>query len=319
MDTIGKILYIIVPCYNEHEVLPITNEELNSIISNLVSSNYISSKSRILYVDDGSKDNTWDLISSFYQKTIGGGYSAGLKLAHNVGHQNALWAGLTVACDYCDCVISIDADLQDDPEVIKEMVSKYLEGYEVVLGVRSTRKKDSLLKRVTAECYYKLLSALGVETVYNHADFRLLGKKALSALLEWKESNLYLRGIIPRLGFKSCNVYFERQRRAAGESKYTIPKMFGLALNGITSFSTKLLSLDLLLSLVMLVVFIVLMIVMGVMHVLDFQTAVLPSLFLCSSILLFSRYIHGIYLGKEYIETKHRPKYAIEELKLDDE
>ncbi|MBQ3794058.1 MAG: glycosyltransferase family 2 protein, partial [Lachnospiraceae bacterium] len=229
-------LAIVVPCYNEKEVIGISSEALRQVLADLVAKGKIAEDSYVLFVDDGSKDNTWELIRAEYEKYP---QIKGLKLAGNVGHQFALTAGLLTAKDYSDVTVSIDADLQDDTAVIEEMIDKFHEGCEIVYGVRNDRSSDSFFKRTTAQGFYKVMAAMGVKTVYNHADFRLMSKKALEEFAKYKESNLFLRGLVPLIGFQTGQVFYERKERVAGESKYPLKKMLALAFNGISSFSVK--------------------------------------------------------------------------------
>lgn len=230
------ILYVVIPCYNEEEVLPTTSKVLKEKKDNLIREKLISKKSKIMFVDDGSKDNTWNIIDNLNKEDK---LFRGVKLSRNKGHQNALLAGLLTAKDMSDITISMDADLQDDISVIDLMVSSYKNGNEVVYGVRSSRKKDSFFKRTTAEGFYKIMKLFGVDIVFNHADCRLLSKRALEALAEYKEVNLFLRGIVPLIGFQNDIVYYERNERFAGVSKYPLKKMLAFAGDGITSFSIK--------------------------------------------------------------------------------
>ena len=230
------ILYIVVPCYNEEEVLPETARRLQEKMTALIKKEMVSPKSRVLFVDDGSKDSTWEEISSLHQENP---LFSGLKLSHNRGHQNALIAGLMTAREPADIVISMDADLQDDIEAVDQFLLEYQGGSDIVYGVRSSRTKDTVFKRTTAVGYYKLLRALGVEIVENHADYRLMSKRALNALAEFKEVNLFLRGIVPLIGFRTSVVKYERNERFAGESKYPLKKMLAFAIDGVTSFSVK--------------------------------------------------------------------------------
>ena len=232
----APVLYLVIPCYNEEAVLPETTKRLTEKLHTMILTGLIDRESRILYVDDGSRDQTWSLISE-YSAAIP--YVDGVKLAHNRGHQNALLAGLMTAAPLCDCAISMDADLQDDTDAVDRFVEKYMEGCDVVYGVRNKRDKDTFFKRSTAEGYYKFLRLLGVDIVFNHADYRLMSRRALEGLAEYKEVNLFLRGIVPLIGFKSDYVYYDRGERFAGESKYPLKKMVALALDGITSFSVK--------------------------------------------------------------------------------
>ena len=233
-------LAIVVPCYNEEEVFPETSKRLTEVLKELIEKKKIAEDSFALYVNDGSRDRTWELIEQEYSANP---YACGLKLAGNVGHQNALLSGLTYVKEYVDISISIDADLQDDVNVIEEMVDKYIEGYDVVYGVRNNRDTDTFFKRNTALAFYKMMQLMGVKSVYNHADYRLLSKRAMEQLTLYKEQNLFLRGIVPLIGYKSTSVYYKRAERFAGESKYPLKKMISFAVDGITSFSTKPLSL----------------------------------------------------------------------------
>lgn len=232
----SEILYIVVPCYNEEEVLPETSKRLKEKRKALIEAGVIGEKSRILFVDDGSKDKTWLLIQEFCANDT---CFSGLKLAHNRGHQNALLAGLMTAKEYADIVISMDADLQDDIEAMDAFIEKYHAGNDIVYGVRSSRKKDSFFKRSTALAYYRFLQKMGVDIIYNHADYRLMSRRALEALADFKEVNLFLRGIVPLIGFQTAVVEYERSSRFAGESKYPLKKMLSFAIDGITSFSIK--------------------------------------------------------------------------------
>ena len=232
----AKVLYVVLPCYNEEEVLEESAKQLKNKLNTLVKNGSISKKSKIMFVDDGSKDKTWEMIREFSEKDK---IFAGVKLSRNRGHQNALLAGLMVAKEKAQIVISMDADLQDDINVIDKMVELNNEGYQVVYGVRSSRKKDTFFKRATAQTFYKLMKFLGVDIVYNHADCRLMSKEALDALQGFKEVNLFLRGLVPLVGYKSTIAYYERNKRMAGESKYPFKKMVAFAFDGITSFSIK--------------------------------------------------------------------------------
>lgn len=309
------ILYIIVPCYNEQEVLDTTAQKLLNKVNQLCSENIISDKSRILFVDDGSSDTTWDIITKLHKSND---FFSGLRLSRNKGHQNALLAGLMTAKDKCDATISIDADLQDDIDAIDQMCDKFLnENCDIVYGVRSARDTDTFFKKHTAEGYYKLLSKMGVEVTYNHADFRLMSQKALEALESFKEVNLFLRGIVPMIGFKSDKVYYERHEREAGTSKYPLRKMMSFALEGITSLSIKpirfITALGIgifVMSIIMLVYFIVLHYVKGVV---PGWTTIVVSVWAIGGLQLLSIGIIGEYIGKIYLETKQRPKFIIDE------
>jgi len=309
------ILYLVIPCFNEQEVLEATAQKLLDKMNYLNQKNIISEKSRILFVDDGSTDNTWNIINQLHENN---NFFSGLKLSRNKGHQNALIAGLMTAKEKCDAAISIDADLQDDINAIDQMCEKFLiENCDIVYGVRSARDKDSFFKKYTAESYYKLLSKIGVEVAYNHADFRLMSKRAIEALENFKEVNLFLRGIIPMIGFKSDKVYYERLERTAGTSKYPLGKMISFALEGITSLSIKpirfITTLGIgifLMSIIMLIYFIALHYIKGVV---PGWTTIVVSVWAIGGLQLLSIGIIGEYIGKIYLETKKRPKYFIDE------
>ncbi len=311
----NPILYLVVPVYNEEEVLEITTKELDKKINNLIKNKIIDNKSRVVYVNDGSKDKSWDIIKNINKKNK---LFTGLKLSRNKGHQNALLAGLMYAKDLCDITISMDADLQDDINAIDEMVSEYKKGSEIVYGVRSSRKKDTFFKRFTAQTYYKLLASLGVNIVYNHADYRLMSKKALEALSEYEESNLFLRGIIPELGYKTSIVYYERNKRVAGTSKYPLKKMIKLAIDGITSFSIKPLkmitNLGFIMGIISLGVLIYSIVRKYTGNTVTGWTFTVVSIWLVAAIQMVSLGIVGEYIGKIYSETKKRPRYIIEEV-----
>lgn len=309
MDRLG----IVVPCYNEEEVLKISAEALRQVLDDLIAKNKISKDSFVLFVNDGSKDKTWELIEEEHKT-----YSQikGVNLAKNVGHQYALTAGLMTAKDMCDVTVSIDADLQDDTTVIEDMIDKYHEGCDIVYGVRNSRKKDTFFKRTTAQGFYKMMSTMGVKTVYNHADFRLMSKRSLEAFSEYKETNLFLRGMIPLLGYKTECVYYERKERVAGDSKYPLKKMLALAFEGISSFSTK--PIDMILYLGFGIVMI--SIVMAVYAFISYfsgnveagWTSLMLSIWFIGGVQLLSVGLIGKYIGKIYTEVKHRPRYNIE-------
>ncbi len=310
-----NILYMVLPCYNEEEVLQETAKVLKEKLNTLIKNKLISKDSKIMFVDDGSKDKTWHIIKDLTNKDS---IYAGVKLSHNQGHQFALLAGLLKAKEKADIVISMDADLQDDINVIDDMINKYLDGNDIVYGVRSSRKKDTFFKRFTAEFFYKFMSFLGVDIIYNHADCRLMSKRALDALEEYKEVNLFLRGIVPLLGFKSTIAYYERNKRFAGESKYPLKKMLSFALEGITSFSIKplnlILGIGIIFFLISIIMFIYLLINLIIGNIIN--SNLLLIIFLCffSSIQLISLGIIALYLGKIYKEVKQRPRYIIEEV-----
>lgn len=310
-----NILYIVVPCYNEEAVLPETAKRLRAKLEDLMAAGQISKDSRVLFVNDGSKDKTWGLIEMLHRECE---LVSGVDLSRNRGHQNALLAGLMTAKDRADLVISMDADLQDDVDAVDAMVEKYHAGCDVVYGVRSSRKKDTFFKRFTAEGFYRVMNALGAETVFNHADYRLLSKAALEGLSQFKEVNLFLRGIVPMVGYTSATVEYERGERFAGESKYPLKKMLAFAMEGITSLSTKPLRwitglgfLIFLVSIIMLITFIVQwalgMTVAG-------WASMVCSVWAIGGLILLSMGVIGEYIGKIYLETKGRPRFIIREV-----
>ena len=307
------VLAIVVPCYNEKEVLSATAELLLGVVQRLAEGNLISQESEIVFIDDGSKDCTWELIENICRETKN---FSGIKLSGNRGHQNALLCGLLSVREFADVSISIDADLQDDISVIDEMVKLYASGCEIVYGVRSKRNKDSFFKRITALVFYRFMNFLGADIIYNHADFRLMSKNALNALAEYKEVNLFLRGIIPMLGYKTGIAYYERKERLAGESKYPLGKMLKFAFEGITSLSTKpirmvsiLGALIFLMSLAMIVYFIILYFMDDTV---PGWASMICSLWSIGGLILLSIGIVGEYTGKIYLETKQRPRFIVE-------
>lgn len=304
---------IVVPCYKEEAVLAETTKRLSQLLDELIGESLVAPDSCILYVNDGSRDQTWPLIYRFHQENK---YVKGVNLAGNVGHQNALWAGMTVAKDYADMVVSIDADLQDDVNCIKKMVKKYHEGYDVVYGVRNERKTDTWFKKNTALAFYKLMEMMGTKTVYNHADFRLLSKRALLYLLQFKERNLFIRGLVPLVGYETAKVYYDRAERFAGESKYPLSKMLNFAIDGITSFSVKPIRLILALGISFLVVaFVVLVWTLYSYfsgHVVAGWASLMLSVWFCSGCVLTCMGVVGEYIGKIYVESKERPRFNIE-------
>jgi glycosyltransferase involved in cell wall biosynthesis len=307
-------LFCVIPCYNEQEVLPETSRRLKEKIEDLVGRKMISSDSRILLVNDGSKDDTWNIIKKLHEEDE---VFQGINLSKNMGHQNALLAGLMTAKDLCDMAISLDADLQDDIDAIDSMVDKFnKEDCEVVYGVRSKRATDTFFKRFTAESYYKLIDAMGAKTVYNHADYRLLSRRALQALSEFGEVNLFLRGIVPMLGFKSDIVYYERAERFAGESKYPLKKMLSFAIEGITSLSTKpikmITELGFFIFFVSIVVFIYSLIRYFTGHTIQGWTTTVLSVWAIGGLIMISLGVIGEYIGKIYLEAKNRPRFIIE-------
>ncbi|RHO55568.1 glycosyltransferase [Eubacterium sp. AM05-23] len=308
-----KILYFVIPCYNEEEVLNITAEILKKKIENLLKKNKISKKSRILFVNDGSKDKTWSIIEELCAKNS---VFQGIKLSRNEGHQNAVLAGLMTAKEYCDMAISLDADLQDDIDVIDQFVEEYYKGNDIVYGVRSKRDTDTFFKRFSAESFYKLLKIFGVEIVYNHADYRLMSKRALDGLAQFKEVNLFLRGIVPLIGYPSSVVTYERHERFAGESKYPLKKMLALAFDGITSFSIKPIRMISVVGVISFLVSIGILIYSLIVNYLGNTitgwTSLACSIWALGGIQLLAIGIIGEYIGKIYNETKERPKYFIE-------
>ena len=311
-------LYIVIPCYNEEAVLLETAARLREKMHTLISEDIISNDSRVILVDDGSSDGTWGLIKRIHYSDK---LFFGCKLSRNQGHQNALLAGLDCARGKCDAVISMDADLQDDIEIIDEFVKKYEEGNEVVYGVRSSRKNDSFFKSKTAKLFYKIMELMGAEIVSNHADYRLLGSIALEGLFEFNEVNLFLRGIVPLVGYKSAKVYYERKERFAGESKYPLKKMISFALDGITSFSIKpiklITSLGVIFVLVCGIMLLYSLISYFTGHSVSGWASLITSIWLLGGLQLLAIGIIGEYIGKVFLETKKRPRYIIEEL-LDD-
>ena len=308
----NKTLYIVVPCYNEEEVLKETTKQLKKKLNDLIKKKIINKDSRVMYVNDGSKDKTWELIEEINQKEE---LFTGISLSRNRGHQNALLAGLMTAKEYADVVISMDADLQDDINAVDEMLEKYYEGSEIVYGVRSARKKDTWFKRTTAEGFYKFMEKMGVEIVFNHADYRLTSKTVLDNLESYKEVNLFLRGMFPLIGYKTDVVYYERNERFAGESKYPLKKMLSFAWDGITSFSVKPIRLVLNLGVIMFVVSMAIIIYSLIVkftgHTVSGWTFIVCSVWLAAGIEMLSLGIIGEYIGKIYSETKARPRYII--------
>ena len=306
-------LMIVVPCYNEEEILPYSIEKLTGVIKNLIKKSKIASNSGILFVNDGSKDKTWEIIQNEYAKNP---YVYGLGLAGNVGHQNALFAGLQTAAEICDFSISIDADLQDDIEVIEQMVDEYLSGADIVYGVRSERKTDTFFKRFTAQLFYRIMEMMGVKTVYNHADFRLMSARAMKQLGQYKERNLFLRGMVPLIGYKTATVTYARKERLAGESKYPLKKMLSFAWDGITSFSIKPISMIMAFGGVIVacsvVAFIYTLVSYFMGHVSPGWSSLMISIWFLGGVQLLFIGVVGQYVGKTYIESKERPRYNVE-------
>lgn len=306
-------LYIVVPCYNEEEVLHETTKRLIDKLNRMTADGLISPDSRILYVDDGSKDKTWRIIEELHGQEP---RVLGVKLSRNRGHQNALLAGLMTAKDMCDVTVSMDADLQDDIEVLDAFIGKYREGYDIVYGVRNNRDTDTGFKRNTAQAFYKLLKFFGVDAVYNHADYRLMSKCALEGLAKFGEVNLFLRGIVPQIGYKTATVEYSRGERFAGESKYPLKKMVSFAFDGITSFSVKpirmITTVGLVIFLVSLIMLIYSLAVNAMGHTQAGWTSMMMSIWLLGGLQLMAIGVIGEYVGKAYMETKKRPKYIIE-------
>lgn len=307
-------LYLAVPCYNEEEVLYDTTEKLTKKYDQMINDGLITSDSKIYYIDDGSKDKTWTIIDELHNKNK---YVNGIKMSRNRGHQNALVGGLMTIKDDCDCVISIDADLQDDINTFDEMIKDFENGSEIVYGVRSKRATDTAFKRMTAQGFYKVLSMLGAEVVYNHADFRLMSKRALNALAEFKEVNLFLRGLVPLVGFKSSVVEYERSERLAGESKYPLKKMLGLAWDGVTSLSMKPIRMITSLGAIVFCISLIMLIYSFIMWIIGNTvsgwSSLIVSIWALGGLQLLAIGVVGEYIGKIYMESKHRPRFIVEE------
>lgn len=307
------IIYFVIPCFNEEECLIETTKQLKEKIAKLINIKKINTKSKIIYIDDGSEDKTWQIIESLDNQVIG------IKLSKNQGHQNALLAGLMYAKNHCDAAISMDADLQDDVSTIDSFIDKFSNGTDIVYGVRAERKKDSFFKKHTALFFYRLMNNLGANTIYNHADYRLMSRRALEELSKFQEVNLFLRGIVPTIGLKTDIVKYNRAERFAGKSKYPIKKMINFAIDGITSFSIKPIRLILLIGiLVSFISFIVLcyaIVVKLTNQAISGWTFTICSIWLLGGIQIIALGIIGEYVGKTYSETKHRPRYIIEKIK----
>ena len=308
------ILYTVIPCYNEEKVLPETIRVMTEKYKDLIEQKRISGESKVLFVDDGSFDDTWEIICDAHKESR---IFCGIKLSRNRGHQNALLAGLMEAKEYCDAAISVDADLQDDIDAIDKMVEKFCDGCDIVYGVRNKRSSDRFMKRFTAEGYYRLMEFFGTHIIFNHADYRLMSKKALEALSEFDEVNLFLRGMVPMLGFKTDKVYYERRERFAGESKYSVGKMLDLAWNGITSFSVKPVDMILFAGVLIAGVSVLVMFILALLAIFGVLKGatgwIIASVFLCTGINLTALGVVGQYVCRAYLEAKHRPKYIIEE------
>jgi polyisoprenyl-phosphate glycosyltransferase len=309
----APVVTLVVPCYNEESVLPYTIDTLHELLDELMKERFISDKSKILFVDDGSKDRTWELI---YQASLQSEIIRGLKLARNAGHQHALLAGLFSAKTVSDCVISIDADLQDDIEVIRAFIEKFKDGYDIVYGVRKGRETDTRFKRTSAEGFYKLMGKLGVDLVYNHADYRLMSRRALDELERFDEVNLFLRGIVPLIGFPSTSVYYDRKERLMGETKYPLRKMLSFAFNGITSFSITPIRFVMLIGCTSFVTSVLFLSYFFVLKLLGETetgwTSLITSIWLIGGLQLMAMGLVGEYVGRIYQETKRRPKYIVD-------
>ena len=315
-----NILYLVIPCYNEEAVLPETAARLHKKMGDLVRQGKIDKKSRIIFVNDGSEDRTWELICGLHQKDKVFG---GINLSRNRGHQNALLAGLMTVKEYADMVISMDADLQDDINAMDAMVEKYLNGTDIVYGVRSSRERDSFFKKATAEGFYKAMNAMGANTVFNHADYRLMSRRALEGLSQYGEVNLFLRGIVPMIGYSTDVVYYERGERFAGESKYPLGKMLSFAVEGITSLSTKPIRMITGLGFFIFIVSIGMLIYSLVRHFTGATivgwTTLMVSVWAIGGLILLSLGVVGEYIGKIYLETKARPRFIMEQFLNDEE
>lgn len=313
-------LFIVIPCYNEEEVLDETVKEISKKMNELISKKQISKNSKVMFVNDGSRDKTWSIIKKYSKSNK---LITGISLSRNRGHQNALVAGLLTAKDYADVVISMDADLQDDINAIDKMLDKYMNGCEIVYGVRSARKKDTFFKKHTAQMFYKFMSKMGVDIVYNHADYRLTSKRVLEEFSNYKEKNLFLRGIFPLIGFKNDIVYYERGERFAGESKYPLKKMINFAWDGITSFSVKPIRFIMELGLFQIIISLILIVLFIILDLNRYSTLGIGSILSIISfffgIQLFCTGIIGDYIGKVYFETKNRPRFIIEDNLMEDE
>lgn len=306
-------LAIVIPCYNEQEVLPTTFVRIRALLGQLMDEHRIASDSFCLFVDDGSRDRTWPLIE---ERAAADPAVCGLKLAGNAGHQNALLAGLEAAIRYADVTVTIDADLQDDEQVIRAMVDHYAEGADIVYGVRDDRTADTAFKRATAQGFYKVMRLMGAKTVYNHADFRLMSRRAVEALLAFGERNMFLRGVVPTIGFHTETVTYARKKREAGESKYPFKKMVGFALDGITSFSVTPIHIILWIGLIILLFSLIATVYSLVRHftgqTVPGWTSLMVSVWFLGGLQLIAIGLIGEYIGKTYLETKHRPRYTVE-------
>ena len=309
------VLAIVVPCYKEEEVLDETHRRLSFLLQRMVDDGQIAAQSYILYVNDGSTDQTWPIICRLHESSP---YACGLNLAGNVGHQNALMAGLETVCERCDIAISIDADLQDDVSVIPEMVKQWAQGCDIVYGVRRERKTDTFFKRNTALAFYRLMHLMGVRSVYNHADYRLMSRRAIRQLSRYAERNLFLRGLVPLIGYQTAQVYYDRDKRFAGESKYPLRKMLNFAIDGITSFSVKPVRMIFWVGCVFILIALAVMAYTLHAYLIHNTTpgwaSLMVSIWFVGGVVLVALGIVGEYIGKIYIEVKHRPRYHVESL-----
>ena len=317
MEKDFPVLAIVVPCYNEQEVFESTERQLRGLIDRMINNGLVSPKSFVAYVDDGSRDFTWCLIEEAVEAHPG--TDRGIKLGHNAGHQNALLAGMEAVMNHCDAIISIDADLQDDIEAIPKMVHEYRNGSEIVYGVRDLREMDTWFKRNTAISFYKLMQKMGVESVPNHADFRLMSSRAVNELLRYHEDNIFLRGIVPRIGLRQSQVKYDRKAREAGESKYPLKKMINFAVEGITSFSIKpvrmVFGLGIIFVIIALAIFIYTICRYFSHDTIEGWTSLMLSIWFCTGVLLLGIGIIGEYVGKIFLQVKKRPRFVIESLK----
>ena len=312
-ETNGTILYMVVPCYNEEEMLHITSEKLEEKLRTLKNAGKISDDSRVVYVDDGSRDKTWNIIEEMHHNNK---VFNGVKLSRNEGHQNALLAGLDYARNHADMIVSMDADLQDDIDAVDAMIDKYHAGAEIVYGVRNDRSTDSAFKRGTAQLFYKMMKIMGAEIVYNHADFRLMSKRAVDELMNFKEVNLFLRGIVPLIGFKTDIVEYERHERIAGESKYPLKKMLSFAIDGVTSFSIKPINMIITAGFVCFLISVGMLIYSCIRHftgdTVSGWTSLMTSIWALGGLQVVSIGVVGKYIGKVYLEVKERPRYIVD-------
>lgn len=312
-ETNGTILYMVVPCYNEEEMLRITSEKLEEKLRTLKNAGRISDDSRVVYVDDGSRDKTWNIIEEMHHNNK---VFNGVKLSRNEGHQNALLAGLDYARNHADMIVSMDADLQDDIDAVDAMIDKYHAGAEIVYGVRNDRSTDSAFKRGTAQLFYKMMKIMGAEIVYNHADFRLMSKRAVDELMNFKEVNLFLRGIVPLIGFKTDIVEYERHERIAGESKYPLKKMLSFAIDGVTSFSIKPINMIITAGFVCFLISVGMLIYSCIRHftgdTVSGWTSLMTSIWALGGLQVVSIGVVGKYIGKVYLEVKERPRYIVD-------